>query len=318
MKTDVTKIISNLDYKEINLLLKLYYFQKGVIKNSNDFDKIIVKKLTDKNLIAVSIKSNENIISLTDYGLSVCGTVMFDRVSNNSKQFHKEIERLPERAVACFIKRILWKDSGLNEEGIISLIKEGFNIADNIWYERVLLKDARICNSLEEFYNILEKLSLIENNDGQRWCLPEVENYLKDEYGKLMDLTWIEEDSLKYYFFFLVYAQEQKNLINFSGLDEEYRSILYDDFDLSNYMSVPNITDSKMLLSTLGISKKRIISFLEDMQLREIVGERYYPLINSSFFANEDNIFVINDIKGYIEYIKNQFLTPVVDSLLSK
>ncbi len=319
MKIDVTKLIHNLDSKEINVLLKLYYYQEGVAKSSYDFGEEIINNLTDKNLISINIESNENILGLTDYGLSVCGTVMFTRVNENSKQFQKEIQNLPERAIACFINRILWKDEAIKENGFIDPITDQYSYNENLWYESVLLKDERIGNALEQFYNILENLNFIENNNGQRWCLPEVENFLKNEYKKIMDLTWAEEDSLKYYFFFYVYAQEQKNLINFSGNGEEYRSMFYgDEINPTDYLFSSNRSDPRILLSSLGLSEKRIIGFLEEMQDKGIVGERYYPLSSSSFFSDDEKIFVIKDIKSYMDYIKKQFLTPIVDSLLGQ
>ena len=94
-------------------------------------------------------------------------------------------------------------------------------------YERALLKDKRIVDELEKFYNVLEEVSFISNKEGQRWCSPEVENYLKSEYRDIMDLTWSEEDSLKNYYFFCVYAQDQRNLIDFSGDGKEFRSIFF-------------------------------------------------------------------------------------------
>ena len=41
MKMDVTKIISDLGSKEIGILLKLYYYQEGVLNNSSDFEEEI-------------------------------------------------------------------------------------------------------------------------------------------------------------------------------------------------------------------------------------------------------------------------------------
>ncbi len=318
MKIDVTKLVSSLDSREINVLLKLYYYEEAVVKNTNDFEEEIISSLADKNLISVNIKSNENILGLTDDGLSVCGTVMHNRVNENSKQFQKEIQKLPERAVACFVKRIFWKDEAVKENGFTDIVTEQYFPDENLWYERVLLKDERIGIALEQFYNILENLDFIENNNGQRWCLPEVESFLKNEYNKIMDLTWAEEDSLKYYFFFYVYAQEQKNLINFSGTGKKYRSMFYgDDINPRDYLFASNNSNPRMLRSSLGISEKRIIGFLEEMQDKGIVGERYYPFSSSSFFNDDEMIFVIRDINSYMDYIKTQFLTPVVDSLIS-
>jgi hypothetical protein len=317
MKIDVTKLISSLESKEIDVLLKLYYCQEEIHNKFNDFKEEIINSLNDKNLISINIESDENIVDLTDYGLSVCGSVMFHRVNENSTHFQKKIQELPERFVACLVNRILWKDVQTKENGFIDQIIEQYVSIEKAWYERVLLEDKRIDNAMEQFYYVLEDLGFIENFDGQRWCSPEVENFLKEKYNKIMDLTWAEEDSLKYYFFFFVYAKEQKNLINFSRDKEEYRSKFYgEEINQTDYLITSDKSDPKKLLTALGLSEKRIISFLEEMQGKEIVGERYYPLSASSFFNDDEKIFVIKDIKSYMDYIKKQFLSPVVESLI--
>jgi hypothetical protein len=317
MKIDVTKLISDLDSKEIDVLLKIYYCHEGVFNNSNDFEEGIIRSLTDKNLVSVNIESNENIIDLTNYGLSVCGTVLFNRINEKQNQFKKDISKIPERAVSCFVNRILWKDEGLVEKSYEDSLLKDILSDENLWYERALLHDERIGNALEEFYIILENLNFIENDNGQRWCLPEVEDFLKEEYKKIMNLTWNEEDSLKYYQFLYIYSQEQKNLINFTGSVADYRSRIYSDkIKPINYMTPSTGSDSKIILKYFGLSEKRVTSFLQDMQREGIVSQRYYPLNSSPFFDDDYKIFVINDIRDYMDYIKIHFLKPVVDSLL--
>ena len=138
-----------------------------------------------------------------------------------------------------------------------------------------------------------------------------------EEYKDIMGLSWAEEDSLKYHFFFYVYAQDQRNLINFSGEGEEYRSMFFgEDSTPPDYWFSSNRSDPRMLLSSLGVSESRILGFLEEMETKEIVSERYYPLSSFSFFSEDDKIFVITDIKDYMRYITDKFLTPVVNSLL--
>jgi hypothetical protein len=269
-------------------------------------------------LISANIESGESIVGLTDYGISVCGSVMYNRINENSKLFWQRIIELPERVVACFVNRILWKDIVSKENGFIDLITESYTFYENLWYERVLLRDERIGKNLEKFYSILENLGFIENIDGQRWCSSEVEKFLKKEYKKIMDLTWNEEDSLKYYFYFNLYAQDQKNIINFSGDGEQYRSMFYEEnINPIDYLYSTNESDSVSLLSSLGLSEKRIIDFFEEMQHNKFVNERYYPLSSSKFFSDDEKIYVIKDIKGYMDYIKSKFLIPVVDSLIS-
>jgi len=59
------------------------------------------------------------------------------------------------------------------------------------------------------------------------------------------------------------------------------------------------------------------MEFLAEMQDNGFVTESYYPLSSFSFFSDEDKIFVIKDIKEYMEFSKEKFLEHVVDSLLS-
>jgi hypothetical protein len=320
METDITRLVHSLGSKEIDVLLKLYYNRDEVVKSfkGSDFEEDILHSLTDKNLINASIKSDESIISLTEEGLSVCGSVMFNKIDVNKEFFKQKIEILPERAIASLVKRVMWKDIVGKESGLIDQVTKPYALDESMWYERVLLKDERIGATLERFYNVLEDLDFIKNIDGERWCSPEVEIFLKEEYRYIMDLTWAEEDSLKYYFFFCVYAQDQKNLLNFSGDGEEYRSMFFEeDSSPPNYLFSSHQSDPRMLLSSLGVSENRIMCFLEEMQTKEIVSERYYPLSSFSFFSENDKIFVISDIKSYMGYITDKFLKPVVDSLLS-
>ena len=320
MEIDITRLIHSLGTGEINVLLELYYNRDGVIKNfkGSDFKEDILQGLIDKNLIDASLGTDENVVSLTEEGLSVCGSVMFNRINENKELFKQKIQVLPERAVASLVNRVMWKDIVTKEDGFVDPVTKPYALDESLWYERVLLKDERIGDALEQFYDVLEEVGFIKNIGGQRWCSPEVENFLKDEYKDIMDLTWPEEDSLKYYFFFYVYAQDQKNLINFSGEGEGYRSMFFgEDSTPPDYWFSSNRSDPRTLLSSLGVSESRIIGFLDEMQTKEIVGERYYPLSSFSFFSDNDKIFVITGIKGYMSYITEKFLTPVVNSLLS-
>ena len=319
MEIDITRLVHSLNPGEIDALLKLYYNRDGVVKNfkGSDFKKKILQGLIDKNLINTSLEEDENIVSLTEEGLSVCGSVMFNRINENKELFKNEIQVLPERAVASLVNRVMWKDVVTKENGLIDPVTKPYALDESLWYERVLLKDKRIGDTLETFYNVLEKLDFIKTVDGEQWCSPEIENFLRKEYKGIMDLSWTEEDSLKYYFFFYVYAQDQKNLINFSGEGEEYRSMFFgEDSTPPDYWFSSNRSDPRMLLSSLGVSESRIMGFLEEMQTKEIVNERYYPLSSFSFFSEDEKIFVIKDIKRYMSYITETFLTPVVDSLL--
>ena len=319
MKIDVSEIIQKLDLKEINVLLKLYYYQEGVLNSSNDFEDETISSLTKKELITIDIGSNKNVLDLTDYGIDVCGTVMINRINKNSVHFKEETNKLPERAVSCFVNRILWKDTGLENISIQDPFDYDEAIKnENLWYERVLLHDERFGNALEKFYNILEDFEFIENLDGQRWCLPEVENYLRDEYKKIMNLSWAEEDSLKYYQFLFTYSKETKNLIDFTGSNNEYLSMYYHKKRRPvNFIKPAYGSICDMIIDNFGLKKRRIINFFEEMKQEGIVSFRDYPPDHTPMFINNYRLFVINNIRDYMDYINIHFLKPVVDSLLN-
>ena len=316
MDENTTRLVRSLDVKEINTLLKLYYSKDGFIKNFEGFEEDILHDLAEKNLIDASVSTGENVVSLTDHGLDVCGSVMNDIITINKEHFKSEVKELPQKAVSCLVNRIIWRDAAEKETGMIDPVAQTYALDESLWYEKVLLNDARINGVLEKFYNVLQGIGFISSIDGEKLCSPEVERFLKEEYKDTMSLTWAEEDSLKYCYFFYVYAQDQKNLINFSGVGEEYRSMFFgEDPNPSNFWISPNRSDPSKLLSSLGLSEKRLTGFLSEMQKKEIVNERYYE--PSSSFFSDDKIFVINDIESFMSYVTNKFLSPVVDSLLS-
>ena len=273
METDITRLVLGLGSGEINVLLELYYNRDGVIKNfkRSDLKKETLQSLIDKNLINTSLESDENVVSLTEEGLSVCGSVMFNRINENKELFKQKIQFLPERAVASLVNRVMWKDVVTKEGGFVDPVTKPYALDESVWYERVLLKDKRIRDTLEKFYNVLEELGFIKTVEGEQWCSPELENFLREEYKNIMGLTWDEEDSLKYYFFFYVYAHDQKNLINFSGDREEYRSMFFgEDSTPPDYWFSSNRSYPRTLLSSLGVSESRIMSFLAEMETRKL------------------------------------------------
>ena len=319
MEINLGGLIQNLEASEIATLLQLYYNKDRVVKGNDEtnFNEGILHSLLDKNLVLTSLISGESIISLTDEGLGICGSMMLDRIKTKDIEFKTEIQIIPQRIVSCLIKRVMWNDTITKENGQIDEITKPYALDESIWYERVLLNDERMRLSLNKLYSILEDFDFIKTTDGEQWCSPEVENYLKDQYKNVMDLTWTEEDSLKYYYFFYIYAQDQKNLIDFTGDGEQLRSMFFSEGAIStDYWTGSNQTGPHTMLSSLGVSEKRAIGFLEEMQVKDIVSERYYPMSSFSSFGEEDKIFVIKDIKDYMDFISKKFLTPVVDSLL--
>jgi hypothetical protein len=319
MDINISNLINSLDSSEIKVLLNLYYNKDGITKkvNLSDIKNDTIQGLIDKKLIDSNIAVDDDNLSLTSDGFSVCGSVMYEKIQKNSQFFKEKMQNLPERAVATIIKRIMWRDTTSKESGLADQIIKSYELDESVWYERVLLNDERIVNVLDGFYEVLENVGFVKKINGEGWCSPEVENFLKEEFKNLMDLTWLEEDSLRYYFFYYIYAQGQKNLINFAGEGTEYRSMFFnEDSNATNYWYQIDNTDPRTLLSSLGLSENRIISFLNEMIKKEIVSERYYPLSSLTFLDEEDKIFVIKDIKKYMDFIEKKFLRHVVDSIL--
>ena len=314
MEENISRLVKGLGEEQVETLLSIYYNKDSISsENTNILD------LIDKNLVSTKVQNGKSLVELTDEGLSLCGSVMFERINDKKEIFKEKISDLPQRAVSCVIKRIMFRDPLVKESGRIDPVNEPYALDDSMWFERALLKDKRINVVLSTIYGVLEDVGLAKNIDNQRWCTPEVEDFLKKEYGNVMDLSWMEEDSLKYYYFFCIYAQDQKNLINFTGSGEEYRSMfLGENASPVDYWFSTNRSDPRSFIANLGLSEHRIMEFLSEMQKSGFVNERYYPVSSFSFFSDEDKIFVIQDIKKYMQFSKNKFLEPVVDSLLMR
>ncbi len=313
MEENISKIVKSLAEEQVETLLSIYY-SKGSISSK---DKTILD-LVDKNLVSTNMQQGKSLVELTDEGLSLCGSVMFEKINEKKEIFKEKISDLPQRGVACIINRIMFRNPMVNESGRIDSANEPFTLDDSMWFERVLLKDRRINALIATVYGVLENVGLTRNIDNQQWCTPEVEDFLKKEFRNVMDLSWMEEDSLKYYYFFCVYAQDQKNLINFTGTGEEYRSMfLAENASPVDYWFSSNRSDMHSFIENLGLSEHRILEFLSEMKKEGFVNERYYPLSSFSFSSDEDTIFVIQDIKRYMDFCQGKFLKPVVDSLLT-
>ncbi len=321
MEFEKINLLSTLNKKDVDTLMDLYYTDNKILKDKNfgKNGKNSLELLVEKNLITTKLEKNENKIFLTDEGLEICGTYMFQHIAQKQGDFYKKIQDLPDRAVSCLVNRIIYHESMVTETGKIEPVNEPYSLDESTWYERVLFEDERFVNIMNKFYEILENIGFVKNIEGERFSSPEVEEFLKKTYTNTMDLTWSEEDSLRYYYFFYIYAKDQKNLINFSGRGEDYKSMFFDeDTNTTEYWYSSNIYNPREMISSIGLSEKRVIDFLEEMKKEGIVNERYYPLSNSSFFSEQDKIFVIQDINNYMQFIKSKFLSPVVDLLVGK
>jgi len=313
MEENISRLVKGLGEEQVETLLSIYYNKEAI---SSDNKNIL--DLIDKNLVSTKMQQGKDLVELTDAGLNLCGSVMFQRINDKKEIFKEKVSDLPQRGAACIVNRIMFRNPLVKESGRIDPVNEPYNLDESMWFERALLKDERMNVLLETLYGVLEDVGLARNINNQRWCTPEVEDFLKSEFGGVMDLSWMEEDSLKYYYFFCIYAQDQKNLINFAGTGEEYRSMfLGENASPVDYWFSSNRSDPRSFIANLGLSEHRIMEFLAEMQNNDFVNERYYPLSSFSFFSDEDKIFVIKDIKEYMEFNKKKFLEPVVDSLLS-
>jgi hypothetical protein len=312
MERNISSPVESLDKKEIETILLIYHYREGL--NSDDEN---ILGLVDKNLVSTQIEKGRNLVSLTEQGFNVCSSLMVQKINESQEIFKEKICDLPERGVAFLVNRIMFRNTMVKESGLIDPFHEYNSVDEILWFERVLLKDERITVLLDTIYGVLEDIGLVRNINGQKWCAPEVEKFLHNKYRDIADLTWMEEDSLKYYFFFYVYAQNQKNLINFGSGGEENKSMFHVyNTTLSEYRFSSNRLNPKKIIENLGLSEHRIMEFLEDMAKRNYVKERFYPLSSFSFFSDEEKVYVIKDIKNYITYINKLFLSSVVNSLL--
>ena len=313
MESNITRLTQSLDKGEIETLLRIYYNREGL-----ETDDENVLGLVNKNLVSTKIEDGKSLVDLTEEGISVCGTVMFQRINESQEIFKEKISDLPQRGVASLVNRVMFKNTMIKESGLLDPFHESYSLDESLWFERVLLKDERMTVLLDALYGILESVGLVRNINGQRWCTPEVEEFLQNEYRDVGDLSWMEEDSLRYYYFFYVYAQDQKNIINFAGGGEEYKSMFIgENATPLDYWFSSNRSDPKNFISNLGLNENRIIEFLIEMENMGIVNERMYPLSSFSFFSDEDRIYLIKDIKGFMDFISKKFLGAVVNSLLS-
>jgi len=313
MEENVSRLIKSLDEEQVETLLTIYYNNDGIKSDNKN-----ILDLIDKNLVSTKMEQGKTLVELTDEGLNLCGSVMFQRINDKKEIFKEKISDLPQRGIACIVNRIMFRDPLVKESGRIDPVNEPYALDESLWFERALLKDERINVLLKTIYGILEYVGLARNINNEIWCTPEVKDFLKSEFSGVMNLSWMEEDSLKYYYFFYIYAQDQKNLINFADEGEEYRSMfLGENASPVDYWFSSNRSDPHSFISNLGLSEQRIIEFLSEMENKGFVNKRHYPLSSFSFFSDEEKIFVIKDIKKYMDFVKNKFLEPMVNSLLS-
>jgi hypothetical protein len=291
----------SLDAGELDTLLKLYSSGTAVIKglSGSGFDDKVLHDLIGKNLISISLDSGMGVVSLTDMGASICGSVMMDRVQGKADDFRDRVSMLPGRGVGCLVNRVMWDDS------------------KGPWFERVLLMDPRMQRLMKEFLGVVDSLGLSWDMGKDRWFSPEVKQFLHDEFRSIPGLSPVEEECLKKFFFFHVYAQDQRNLIVFDRDGQEFRSMLFEDNDsfTSGRWNLMNRLDPKTLLSELGLDQEQVLGLLFDMQNMGFVTEHRNRFTNP-FFGDEGQIFVVKDSIGYMGFIYERFLSPVVDSIL--
>ena len=299
MSNNITRLLEGLDEDEIEILLSLYYNKDRTIDSSeNIYSTDILKSLIQKNLISSTVQDEKNTVSLTRQGLSLCSSVMFERVKTNVNDFKADIKDIPQRLVAFFINRLIFNDEKNLEGQIDENLSDPYFFDEPVFYEKLILKNTQIHKVFSDFNKSLARFGLAKDIDGEIWFSPDVEKFLKNQYKDIMSLSWSEEDSLKYFYFFFYYAQGQRNLINFADEGLEYKSMFFENEGfLKDICFSNNNTNPVDLIQKLGLSEQRIIGFLSDMQNKGIVQKRNYPTYDNSFFNDEDKIFVIKDIK---------------------
>ncbi len=311
-------IAEQLSQREIEVLLRLYYHGEDVVDtlDGSDEEKMLMQQMTEKKLVQTQMQPEGHVVSLTEQGLSVCGSIMAQKVQQTVPTFQERIKELPRRAVSCLVNRLLVREQPVSSERCVVGYPRLEEMDQLLWYEQVLLLDDRMQKVLNSFYQILDSLDLIKVRNAQWWCAPAVEEFLRAEFAETDDLSWVEEDSLKYYYFFHVYAQDQKHLIDFSGDGSHVRSQFFEEETLMGQWFIGMPSDPRMLLHSLEISERRIRRFLETMQKQGLVAERYYPMSSFASLQQQDQLFVIQNIKGYVDHISSLFLDPVVKNLL--
>jgi len=299
---------------EADILLRLYYRQ-GALGEISAGDDSVIKKLVEKQLISTMVERGQTIVSLTTTGLDACSSMMLHQVQDTTDAFRQHIQVLPQRVVTCLVNRVIWHPSV--EMPLCSSSVNYRPVNENVlWYERVLLFSDQIKQALGGLYVILDSLKLASKADGQWWCPPEVETFLKNEYKDQLGLSWGEEDMLKYYYFFSSYAFQQKNMLDMSGLAPRYKALLSGEPLSAVSWSGATAMGLQSLTQQLELNQNRVHSMFNRMCNQGFVQERYYPLSAFSMNDDEDTVFFIKDIKGYMKFIDNQFLEPVVTALL--
>lgn len=306
---DEISLLRELDDDDVHVLLRLYYQQEEAQGEIEDQDSL--QRLLDHQLIS-SMVPDGAVVSLTQQGLAICDSLLHTRIEQVKPEFHQLMSALPQRAVACVVNRLLWRTK--NKHGFEQLYESTPEIA---WFEGVLMTVPEIQQIIGGMYMVLESVGLASKVNGQWYCPAEVEDFLRHEYGSVMDLSWAEEDSLKYYYFLAGYAHDQRHLIDFSSCESRYRSLLFQSETMTAEQWFSSFRlDPQSLIEQLDISKHRLESFLRRMQRQNIVDERYYPLTSFACFTEGDTMFVIKDIERYMEFITKEFLDPVTSSLM--
>jgi hypothetical protein len=307
-------VLDELQADEVAVLLRLYY-QQGEIEGVFSPGDKNISSLADKHLISTLIDHDTSLVSLTAAGLDICSSMMKEQVQDKAEMFREQVQVLPARAVTCLVNRVIWHPC---VDIPMCSSSPGFRPVNEhaIWYERVLLTSDEIKQALGGLYVLLESLEFASKVDGQWWCPPEVETFLQQEYKEQLGLSWGEEDMLKYYYFFSAYAFHQKNMLNMSTLAPRYKALL--SGEPLSAMSWSGITSlgPQSLVEQLELNHKRVNSLLKRLDRLGLVQERYYPMSAFSLNDEEDNVFFIKDIHGYMKFIDAQFLQPVVSALL--
>jgi len=155
-------VVKTLNKEEVDVLLNLYHNADDiVVKDLNQLNEprdTILQDLINKNLVTTTVVDDKNILSLTEDGLNICGSIMFHKIEEKKSLFKQKTQDLPERAVTCLVNRVMWpEESSEKKTRVTNQVVMYYDSDKKIWYEKVLLMDKRMQGLLEKFYNILEE-----------------------------------------------------------------------------------------------------------------------------------------------------------------
>jgi len=331
---------SNLSEEEKNWLLKMYCRPNideenelifGPLKKDYTFNRdseigiqnISLQRLEERKLLIFPRIHKGNMFTISDMGKRFCANLINQKIRKQKAHFVEKMETFPDRAISCIVNRIFLKrqqkyniyDHLTIEENFDSskpffdIYEDSFgqniilpkNIRSFNDFREVLLIDKRMKKLFDAFQDHLKSSGLLIKINNQYWCPPEVLDFLSYHYENKNNLNWKQEKSLGFFYFFWAYEKR------FNQLEKSL------NLQLGNLMVFDSESEPLFdMVSKLGITKNEIFSIFNDMKYNSIVDK----LESSILILGEEMLFEIKNHGKYFEFIKSEFLMPVVDSLL--